>query len=175
MGGPRSFYLLASTILAIGVGMAFMDDSDTVDRASRHTAKPSVQAAPPSTQGVPASRDRATIGDPEPERRTEVASLTTGRSEADEIAGVAAEAPPQAALKAQAIAAEPPASAGAEKEAKPATRPAVHRSRRKPAAPRSRRVVVVQRAEPWTPYAGAAPSATAFRMVMPGPDGYVRY
>ena len=175
MGGPRSFYLLASTILAIGVGMAFMDDSDTVDRASRHTAKPSVQAAPPSTQGVPASRDRATIGDPEPERRTEVASLTTGRSEADGIAGVAAKAPPQAALKAQAIPAEPPASAGAEKETKPATKPAVHRSRRKPAAPRSRRVVVVQRAEPWAPYAGAAPSAAAFRMIMPGPDGYVRY
>src|SRR5919199_5399199 len=73
MGGPRSFYLLASTILAIGVGMAFMDDSDTVDRASRHATKPSVQAAPPSTRGVPASRDRAIIGDPEPERRTEVA------------------------------------------------------------------------------------------------------
>src|SRR5919206_3811668 len=126
MGGPRSCYLLASMILAIGVGMAFMDDSDTVDRASRHTAKPSVQAAPPSTQGVPASRDRATIGDPEPERRTEVAGLTTGRSEADGIAGVAAEAPPQAALKAQAIPAEPPASAGAAKEAKPATKPAVH-------------------------------------------------
>ena len=191
MIGPRGFYLLASAVLAAGIGMAFMDGNGAVETAGMRAAKPPAQAAPPSAQVASPSRSAATadaapapaprstataiappsaaIG-PAPNRRAEITSLTTNGSEADELAGPAPKAPPEPAPKAQA-ASEPPATARIEREPKPTAKPAAHRTSRRPVPSQSRRVAE-QRAQHRVVFPGA--SADAPRMVMPGPDGYVR-